>query len=100
MSTGEPEASVTSSADEAALRQEIEQTRERLGETVERLAAKTDVKGQARAKVTDVQARVRSGAQQAVTTATALAKQPQVQLGIAGVLLIAGLAALRRWRTR
>jgi hypothetical protein len=34
---------------EAGLRQEIEQTRELLGETVEQLAAKTDVKGRARA---------------------------------------------------
>ena len=40
------------------LQQEIEQTRERLGQTVEELAAKADVKGQARAKATEVKARV------------------------------------------
>jgi hypothetical protein len=33
------------------IREDIEQTREELGETVEALAAKTDIKGQAKAKV-------------------------------------------------
>ena len=36
---------------EQELRQEIEETRERLGDTVELLVAKTDVKGRAQAKV-------------------------------------------------
>jgi len=36
------------------LRDEIEHTREELGETVEALAAKTDVKAQAKAKIEDV----------------------------------------------
>jgi cobalamin biosynthesis Mg chelatase CobN len=45
--------------DEHELRQEIEQTREQLGETVEQLAAKTDVKSQARAKAAAVTGRVK-----------------------------------------
>lgn len=42
------------------LRQDIERTRERLGETVERLAAKADVRGQAKAKATELAGRVKS----------------------------------------
>jgi len=41
------------------LRQEIEQTRQRLGETVDELAAKADVKARARAKVAEVSGQVR-----------------------------------------
>jgi hypothetical protein len=54
---------------EAELRQEIEQTREQLGETVEQLAAKTDVKGRARAKATELAGRARRTAAQARTQA-------------------------------
>jgi LPXTG-motif cell wall-anchored protein len=47
-------------ADEAqALREEIEQTREHLGDTVEQLAAKADVKKQARAEAARLGERVR-----------------------------------------
>lgn len=46
------------SADE--LRQEIEQTRQRLGETVDELAAKADLKARARTKATEAKARARS----------------------------------------
>jgi ElaB/YqjD/DUF883 family membrane-anchored ribosome-binding protein len=40
------------------LREEIEQTREELGDTVEALAAKTDVKAQAKRKVRNTKASV------------------------------------------
>ena len=50
--------------DEHELRQEIEQTREQLGETVEQLAAKTDVKSQARAKVAGLAGRVKDSTAQ------------------------------------
>ncbi len=52
-------------AGEAELRQEIEQTREQLGETVEQLAAKTDVKGRARAKAAELAGRAKSTTAQA-----------------------------------
>jgi hypothetical protein len=55
--------------DGAELRQEIERTREQLGETVEQLAAKTDVKGRARAKATELAGRARRTAAQARTQA-------------------------------
>jgi ElaB/YqjD/DUF883 family membrane-anchored ribosome-binding protein len=47
MATREPE----------EIRSEIEQTREQLGETVEALAEKADVKGQAKAKVEETRQR-------------------------------------------
>ena len=44
--------------DPEEIRQNIEQTRAELGETVEALAHKTDVKAQAKAKVDDVKDRI------------------------------------------
>jgi type VI protein secretion system component VasF len=41
------------------VRQEIEQTRERLGETVDQLAAKADIKARARAKAAEVSGQLR-----------------------------------------
>ncbi len=55
----------------AELRQEIERTREQLGETVEQLAAKTDVKSRARATATELAGRAKSTAAQARTQAAA-----------------------------
>jgi hypothetical protein len=48
--------------DTLALRREIEQTRAELGDTVEQLAAKADVKGRARAKAAALTGRVKSTA--------------------------------------
>ena len=42
------------------IREEIEETRAELGDTVEALGAKTDVKGQARAKVDDAKGEARA----------------------------------------
>ena len=53
------------SEEQAELKQEIERTREQLGETVEALAAKADVKAQAQAKVSQVTERLKSKAAQA-----------------------------------
>jgi chromosome segregation ATPase len=46
------------------IQQEIERTREHLGETVEELAAKADVKARARVKAGEVKARARDKAAQ------------------------------------
>jgi hypothetical protein len=51
----------------AALRQEIEQTREELGETVEALAAKVDVKARAQEAAEETKERVREAAAEAKT---------------------------------
>lgn len=70
------------------LQQEIEQTRQQLGQTVDELAAKTDVKARARAKVTEVSGRVRRSQLVPRRWPVALA---------AGVL-IAGSVAVWRWK--
>jgi hypothetical protein len=44
------------------IQQEIERTRERLGETVDELAAKADVKARARVKADDMKARTQAKA--------------------------------------
>lgn len=47
---------MSASGDPTAIRQDIEATREELGETVEALAAKTDVTGQAKRKLEETKA--------------------------------------------
>jgi Protein of unknown function (DUF3618) len=66
--------------DGAELRQEIERTREQLGETVEQLAAKTDVKRRARAKATELAGRARRTAAQARTQAATQVSNVRGQL--------------------
>jgi ElaB/YqjD/DUF883 family membrane-anchored ribosome-binding protein len=51
-------AGVTETKEPAELQQEIEQTRAELGDTVEALAAKTDVKARARKKVQETKATI------------------------------------------
>jgi Protein of unknown function (DUF3618) len=62
------------------LQQEIEQTREQLGETVEQLVARTDVKARARAKADELTGRVRGKTSQARTRAVARAGKMRDQL--------------------
>jgi Protein of unknown function (DUF3618) len=62
------------------LKQEIERTREQLGETVEALAAKADVKAQARAKASQVTGRLRSRTAQARQRAAATTGRLRRQL--------------------
>jgi hypothetical protein len=70
------------------LQQEIEQTRQRLGETVDELAAKADVKARARARATEVSGWVRRS--QLV--------QRRWPVALAAGILIAGSVAIWRWR--
>ena len=70
------------------LQQEIEQTRQQLGQTVDELAAKTDVKARARAKATEVSERVRRS--QLV--------QRRWPVALAAGVLIAGSVAVWRWK--
>jgi cell division septum initiation protein DivIVA len=49
---------MSSTGDPISIRQDIEATREELGETVEALAAKTDVTGQAKRKLDETKAAV------------------------------------------
>jgi len=70
------------------LQQEIEQTRQQLGQTVDELAAKTDVKARARAKATEVSGRVRRSH----------LVQRRWPLALAAGVLIAGSVAVWRWK--
>lgn len=70
------------------LQQEIEQSRQRLGQTVDELAAKTDVKTRARVKATEVSGRVRQS--QLV--------QRRWPVVLAASVLIAGSVAVWRWK--
>jgi hypothetical protein len=62
------------------LKQRIEQHRDQLGETVDQLAAKTDVKGRAQAKVAALSGRVKSTTGQARDRAAARAGSIRSQL--------------------
>jgi ElaB/YqjD/DUF883 family membrane-anchored ribosome-binding protein len=86
----------------AEIRAEIDQTREELGDTVEALAEKTDVKAQAKAKVEDVKTQAKAkveevkakaaeaapeSPQEGVQQAQTLVKQNPKPAAIAGVAL-------------
>ena len=73
-------------------------TRERLAASIEALVAKTDVKGQAKAKATETADQVRSGAEDVLDRVRQL--PPAVLAGVAiGVTLIA-IVLIRRSRLR
>jgi Protein of unknown function (DUF3618) len=65
--------------DAEQLREEIERTRELLGETVEQLAAKVDVKGRARAKATELAGQVTRQAKSTVAQGRVRAAQARKQ---------------------
>jgi hypothetical protein len=81
------------------IHQEIEQTRERLGQTVDELAAKADVKGRARATVAEARTRVQATA----AGVSGRVRRSQVvqarwPLAVALGVLIAGSVAIWRWK--
>ena len=85
---------------EAALeiQQEIEQTRERLGQTVEELAAKADVKARARAKADEVKARAAEVSGR-VKQSQAVRRDWPLALVAAGILATGAALAWRRRET-
>jgi hypothetical protein len=81
------------------IQQEIERTRERLGETVEELAAKADVKARARDKVASVKAKAKTRAAELSGRATqSQVVQRRWPLAVAAGVLVAGSVAV--WRRR
>jgi Protein of unknown function (DUF3618) len=81
------------------IEQEIERTRERLGETVDELAAKADVKTRAQVKAAEVKARARDRAAEAYGRV----RQSQVvqrrwPLAVAAGVLLAGSVVI--WRRK
>lgn len=110
MSTAEEAHEQAQSPEE--LRRNIEETREQLGDTVEALAEKTDVKAQAKRRITALQGTARekrdqvtakaraatpesanAGAQQVATAA----KQNPLPLAAAGAFLVGFLFGRRRF---
>ncbi|MGH3271857.1 MAG: DUF3618 domain-containing protein [Trebonia sp.] len=94
------------------IQREIEQTRERLGETVDELAAKADVKARARATAAEAKTRARKTAAEAGTRArkttaevSGRVRRSQVvqrrwPLAVAAGVLVAGSVAIWRRRKR
>jgi len=83
------------------LHQEIEQTRQRLGETVDELAAKTDVKARARAKAAEAKVLTLAKAAEVsgrVRRSQLLQRRWPVALA-AGVLIASSVAIWRRKKT-
>ena len=81
------------------LQREIEQTRQRLGETVDELAAKADVKARAQAKAAEAGAQVRATAvdlSERVRRSQLVRRRWPVALAAGAV--IAGGVAMWMWR--
>jgi hypothetical protein len=81
------------------LKQEIERKRQRLGETVDELAAKTDVKARARAKAAEVKVltRAKAGEVSGRVRRSQLV-QRRWPVALAAGVLIAGSVAIWRWK--
>jgi len=110
--------------DQQELEKEIEQTRERLGETVEALAAKVDVKARAQQKLGQLTTQLKAKATEAKDKVAGVGKQLQLQdkanqakqqaaqtgqqikkrpipaattAGVIGVLVLLFFTLIRRW---
>ena len=80
------------------IQQEIEQTREHLGQTVEELAAKADVKARARAKATELKARAAEVSGQIRHSQVVRRRWPLAAVA-AGVAMMASALVWRRRET-
>ena len=80
----------------SGIQQEIERTREHLGETVDELAARADVKARAREKVTEARDRAAELSGRVRRSRLARRRWP---LAVAAGVLVAGSAAIW-WRRR
>lgn len=79
------------------IEQEIEQTRERLGETVDEIAARADVKARARARAAEMKTRAAETAGRVRRSETMRRRWP---LAAAGVLAVGSAIIWRRRRSR
>ncbi|MDI5965599.1 DUF3618 domain-containing protein [Streptomyces sp. SL13] len=95
--TGVPEGEEYSGDDPQALRAQVERTRARLGDTVEQLAGKADVKAMARGKAAEVKDRAAHAGELAREK---LAGAGPVPLIAAGAVLTAGTAGAMVYRHR
>ena len=92
------------------IQQEIDRTRERLGETVDELAAKADVKARTQAKAAEMKARAQGKATEMKAKATEVSGQvrrspvvqrrwPVAAAAAASIVLVGSLLAWRRRKT-
>jgi hypothetical protein len=90
----------TRQGDEAQLKEEIERTREQLGETVGELAARLDVKSRVRAQASELTGRARNVAvtmrEQAAATRAKTGAVPWVVAAGTVALVVAELVIWRR----
>ena len=108
MASRVPEESAGHASDDPErIRQEIERTRQQLGETVERLAAKADVKSRARAEAAAIAGRLKSSgrstagsARRAMDKGTAAGRRYWVPLSVAAAVLVAAALAVTQRRQR
>jgi hypothetical protein len=115
--TSEPAAQAGRPPDDPdQLKTEIEQTRQQLGDTVDQLAAKADVKARAQAKVADSKAKVAATAggtgreqlqrrtpdpvKRAVGQGAESARRYRTQLAIATGAVVVGILVVRWWKRR
>lgn len=108
---GTPQAGSTPPSDPDELRREIAETREQLGDTVQALAAKVDVKAQAKRKVDDSKEQLRqkaaetketlvTGSQRARETAVdTYREQPAAVVG-AATAAVGAVVLYLIWRAR
>jgi chromosome segregation ATPase len=85
------------SSDPQQLREEIAETREELGDTVEALVQKSDVKGQVQQKVAERRRALQAAQEQAkqkVAAASKQARQRPVPVVTAASLVLVGVVAL------
>jgi Protein of unknown function (DUF3618) len=92
------EAAGSRTPEEEALAGEIERTREQLGETVEALAAKADVKGRAQHRVAEVTGNLRGKARAAKDKVTVRTNRGKVASASLAALVVLAWLALRRRR--
>lgn len=89
--------------DQQAIRAQIEETRDELGETVEALSAKADVKGQVKDKVEDGKAQLRdqqARAEAKLHEVRGKAKANPAPFAVAAAVGVSLLLVIRRLRRR
>jgi Protein of unknown function (DUF3618) len=89
----------TPQKDPRQLEQEIERTREQLGETVQELVARVDVKSRAQAKANEISGRVKSQTVQAREAVWGSRERWMPFAAAAGVMVV-GFASLWEWSRR
>lgn len=106
-SAGNESGSTVPGNDAQHLREEIEQTRQQLGLTVEQLAAKVDVKSRARVEAAQVARRVKSATarardpvRQAAAKGASKARDYRIPLALGTGALVLAYLAIWQWRKR